>query len=56
MEIKKNGKTYHVSECLEKWTITAKDGKLVLSYEIPKELCSTAEELATFVVNNDAIA
>ncbi len=55
MLIEKNGKTYIVTEASNKWTVKSDDGKLSVSFEVPKELCPTADELREYVLKNDEL-
>jgi len=55
MYIEKNGKMYTVSELRDKWTVKADNGKLSVSYDISKELCSTSDELRRYVLNNNEL-
>lgn len=49
MMIEKDGKVFAVRECKEHWTLLREDGALTVQYEVPKELCKTADELETYV-------
>ena len=53
MIIEKNGKAYTVTELSNKCTVKAENGKLSVAFDISKELCSTADELREYVLQND---
>lgn len=53
MIIEKNGKTYTVTECRDKWTVKADSGKLSIAFDVSKELCATADELREYVLSDD---
>lgn len=55
MIIQKNSKIYNVKEYGDKWKISLKNGKLSVDYDISKEICSTADALREYVLNNDNI-
>jgi len=53
MIIEKNGKFYIVTETQNKWAVKTENDKLTVAYDVPKELCSTADELRAYVLNNN---
>ncbi len=53
MVIEKNGKIYTVAELKDKWKVENKNSKLSVAFDVSKELCSTADELREYVLNND---
>ena len=55
MVIEKNGKAYTVTEYRDKWTVKAESGKLSVAFDVSKELCSTADELREYVLNNNEL-
>ena len=55
MVIEKNGKAYTVTEYRDKWTVKAESGKLSVAFDVSKELCSTADKLREYVLNNNEL-
>ena len=55
MIIEKNDKAYTVAEYRDKWTVKANSGKLLVSFDISKELCATPDELREYVISNNEI-
>ncbi len=55
MQIEKNGKTYTVTECPKKWTVSLDSGKLSVAFDVSKELCSTEEQLREYVLTNNEL-
>lgn len=55
MIIEKNDKAYTVAEYRNKWTVKANSGKLLVSFDISKELCATLDELRKYVISNNEI-
>ena len=55
MIIEKNGKVYTVTESSTKWTVKSDSGKLSVAFNVSKELCSTADELREYVLNNNEL-
>lgn len=53
MIITKNNKVYSVEEKKTKWVVSAEDGALSVSYDVPKNNCKTPEELKEYVISND---
>lgn len=53
VQIEKNETTYSVSECINKWVVKTKKGKVSVSYEVSKELCATEDDLWDYVMTND---
>lgn len=53
MIIEKNGKAYIVTELSDKWTVKAGSGKLSVAYDISKKICTTADELQDYIVQNE---
>lgn len=53
MTLEKNGKTYDISECKNHWSVRYTDGGLSVTYEVAKDICENAEELAAYVQSND---
>lgn len=51
--MKKTKKTYSVTEHADKWKVSAESGKLLVFYDVSKELCSTADELRNYVLSNE---
>ena len=54
MKIEKNGNIFFVKENEKSWTIERKEGKLTISYNVPKEECATWEALVRFVSESEA--
>ncbi len=52
MYITKNGKEYSVTEYRDKWTVKTNNGKLLVAFDVSKELCPTADALRAYVCNN----
>ena len=52
MIIEESGKAYTITECRDKWVIKNESGKLSVSFDIPKELCATIDELREYVLSN----
>lgn len=55
MVIEKNDKAYTVTESRDKWTVKTESGKLSVAFDVSKELCSTADELREYVLNNNEL-
>ena len=53
MIIKKNDKTFIVTEFADKWKVLFDVGKLSAVYDVSKELCPTADELRAYILKND---
>lgn len=53
MFIQKDGKNYAVRESSKKWTVSTEIDKLTVSYDISKDICSTAEELCEYILEED---
>lgn len=53
MLITKNNKVYNVKETSTKWVVSTESGKISIAYDIPKDICKTAEDLQRYVANND---
>ena len=49
MIVEKNGKIYSVSEHSAKWVVKSNSGKLSVSYDVSKELCSTEDDLREYI-------
>lgn len=47
--VQKNDKTYTVKECKNHWNISTEIGKLSVSYQVPKDMCATFEELKQYI-------
>ncbi len=55
MIIIKGDTVYRVSESSNKWTVKRDSGKLSVSYDVPKELCETEQELRKYVLSNNEL-
>lgn len=55
MQIEKNGKIYTVEQFPQKWTVTNRSGKLLVAFDVSKELCRTEEQLRKYVLDNDEL-
>ena len=55
MIIEKNGKKYSVSEYSAKWVVKSNSGKLSVSYDVSKDLCSTEDELREYIQSSDLL-
>lgn len=53
MILLKNEKKFIVEESVQKWIVAFENGKLSLSYDIPKSLCATYEDLKKYILLND---
>ena len=53
MYITKNGKEYSVTEYRDKWTVKSDSGKLSVAFDVSKKICTTADELQDYVLQND---
>lgn len=53
MIIEKNGTIYIATEFIDKWTVKAETGKLLVAYNVSKELCRTADELREYILQNE---
>ncbi len=53
MEIMKNGKVYEVKETAKHWSVKTAASKLGVDYNVPKEICSTFEDLKKYIAEND---
>lgn len=53
MIIEKNGKAYTVTELSDKWTVKTESGKLSVAFDVSKQICTTADELREYVLQND---
>ena len=53
MIIEKNSKSYTITELSDKWTVKAENGKLSVAFDISKKICTTADELQDYVLQND---
>jgi len=53
--VNKGKKSFTVSEFQDKWTVNLKSKKLLVSYDISKELCPTADELCEYIKNNNEL-
>ncbi len=51
--IKKNDKTYNITECIGKWVIKSASGKLSVSFDVSKEICKTEDELRNYILSNE---
>ena len=47
--VQKDDKTYTVKECKNHWNVSATIGKLSISYQVPKDICKTIEELKQYI-------
>lgn len=47
--VQKNDKTYTVKECKNHWNVSTAIGKLSVSYQVPKDICATIEELKQYI-------
>lgn len=55
MIIEKKGKVYTVTESSTKWTVKSDSGKLLVAFDVSKELCATADELREYVLSNNEL-
>ena len=53
MVIEKNGKFFIVTENKNSWTVKNKEGKVSISYKVPKDVCAGADELKDYIINHD---
>lgn len=53
MKIEKNGRIYTVKENGASWTVSTEVGRVDISYNVPKDDCSTFEALKDFVAVSD---
>lgn len=53
MVIEKKGNIYNITEYNTKWVVKFKSGKLSVSYDVPKNICMTADELREYIISND---
>ena len=53
MIIEKNGNAYAVIELNDKWTVKTENGKLSVAFDVSKKICTTADELRDYVLQND---
>lgn len=54
MKIEKNGHIYIITETEKNWKLTEdKNGSLSVTYNIPKEIAPSADELKDYVLDND---
>ena len=53
MEITKNGKTFHIEEKSDKWSVRRDVDSVKVSYEISKKDCGTPEEVKKYIISND---
>lgn len=53
MIIEKNDKAYVVTEKDKKWIVKLKKEKLEVSFEISRDICSTAEAVKEYLLTND---
>ena len=55
MIIEKKGKVYIVKESASKWAVKTENGKLHVTYEVPKTLCPSEEDLRKYIEQDDII-
>ena len=53
MTIVKGDSVYLVTESSTKWTVKKDGEKLSVSFDVPKELCKTEDELREYILSND---
>ena len=53
MRIEKNGKTYEITEWAHHWSVEWAAGALSATFRVDKELCPTADDLRTYINEND---
>lgn len=51
--IEKNGKEYVFVEFSTKWVIKTKENGVSISYDVPKEICHTVDDLKEYVLKNE---
>ena len=49
MIVEKSDKIYSVSEYPTKWVVKLNSGKLPVSYDVSKELCSTEDDIREYI-------
>ncbi len=55
MEIVKGDTVYKISESSKTWTLKKERDKLSVSFNVPKELCKTEQELREYVLSNSKL-
>ena len=53
MTIEKNGKVFTVRENKNSWTVVRTEGRVSVSYNVPKEIRPTFDELKAYIVESD---
>ena len=53
MEITKNGKTFHIEEKSDKWSVRREIDGVKVSYEISKKDCGSLEEVKEYIISNN---
>lgn len=53
MKIEKDGRVYIVTETTKQWNVKTDASKMGVSYNIPKEVCGTFDDLKKYVVENE---
>lgn len=51
--VRKNDKIYIVKECKNHWSISTTIEQLSISYQVPKDMCATFEELKQYIENEN---
>ena len=49
MIVEKNGKQYEVTEWKNHWSVTWKSGAVEASFQIPKDICKTEEDIKAYI-------
>lgn len=53
MTIKKNGKVYTVRENKASWTVSKGEGRVSVSYNVPKSVCATFDALTAYITESN---
>ena len=53
MRIEKDGRAYIVTETAKQWNVKTDASKMGVSYNIPKEVCGTFDDLKKYIAENE---
>lgn len=55
MEITKDDNTYRIKENEKSWTVEKESDKLSVSFNVPKNICKSEQELRNYILSNDEL-